>query len=44
MSDYVWDKKKTCQFIELIESSPTLWNCLLKEYRERKLEAKYKVS
>lgn len=40
MSDFVWDKKKTYQFIELIESFPTLWNCSLKEYRDRQLKAK----
>lgn len=40
MSDFVWDKQKTYQLIELIESFPGLWNCSLKEYRDKQLKAK----
>lgn len=36
----MWDKQKTYKLIELIESSPGLWNCSLKEYRDRQLKAK----
>ena len=40
MADVVWDKQKTYKLIELLESSPELWNCTLKEYRDRQLKAK----
>jgi len=40
MADVVWDKEKTYKLIELLESSPELWNCTLKEYRDRQLKAK----
>lgn len=39
MADVVWDKQKTYKLIELLESSPELWNCTLKEYRDRQLKA-----
>lgn len=40
MADVVWDKQKTYKLIELLESSPELWNCILKEYRDRQLKVK----
>lgn len=41
MAAVVWDKQKTYQLIELLESSPALWNCTLQEYRDRHVKAKY---
>lgn len=36
----MWNKQKTYPIIELLESNPALWNCTLKEYRDRQLKAK----
>ncbi|CAH1969572.1 unnamed protein product [Acanthoscelides obtectus] len=34
-----WDKESTLKLIEMYEAHPELWNCILKEYRDRDKKA-----
>ncbi|CAH2005540.1 unnamed protein product, partial [Acanthoscelides obtectus] len=38
-----WDKESTLKLIEMYEAHPELWNCLLKEYRDRDKKAQAKL-
>lgn len=39
MAEFQWSSEKTMTLIEKIEAHPEIWNCALKEYRNRNVKA-----